>query len=309
MPDPALPNFFIIGTGKAGTTSLYHYLRQHPQIFMSPVKEPSYFAPEICVENLGESFRRHVRRMSRGNLRSWLVKEWDEYLELFQNVRNETAIGEASVAYLWSKTAARNIASAIPDARIVMILRDPAERAFSQYMHQLATGLVRSTFREHIHRCMSHRDRTLGVYHPFLEVGLYSAQVQRYLTRFPDANVRVYWYEEAWKDAAAFLRDLFTFLGVDVAFRPDLSRRSLERRVPRFKSIHYAAKQLEVVHRVRELVPSAMRKPIGRLLFRKGKDLRMDPRDREYLVGYYREDIMKLALLMNRDLSDWLACE
>src|SRR5437667_6743260 len=110
MRERVLPNFFIVGTGKAGTTSLYNYLRQHPQIYMSPIKEPCYFASEVCPENLAETHLRHIRRMSQQHrnttggesLRSfgWLVKEWSDYLRLFENVQNEIAIGEASVVYL-----------------------------------------------------------------------------------------------------------------------------------------------------------------------------------------------------------------
>jgi Sulfotransferase family len=226
MPDAqTLPNFFIVGTGKAGTTSLYHYLSQHPQIFMSPLKEPCYFASEICTENLAEDHRRHIRRMSRriperfgdseaAGPSGWLVKDWMTYVRLFENVRDQTAIGEASVAYLWSTTAAGNIAAELPDAKIVIILRDPAERAFSQYLHQLSMGMVCWTFREHIENCIRYRGPRFSVYHPFLEVGLYYAQVQRYLQLFPRNNIQIYWYEDAWKDPRRFLRDLFEFLGV-----------------------------------------------------------------------------------------------
>src|SRR5436853_3687804 len=97
VPASKLPNFFVVGAGKSGTTSLYHYLRQHPQIYMSPIKEPCYFASEVRVENLAPSYRRHVRRMSRrlpevlaavNSVKplGWLVSEWDDYLRLFQNV-------------------------------------------------------------------------------------------------------------------------------------------------------------------------------------------------------------------------------
>ena len=220
MSNPPLPNFFIVGTGKAGTTSLFHYLRQHPQIYMSPIKEPCYFASEIRADNLTEAYLRHIRWLSRklpGPLADgqpvkplgWLASEWDDYVRLFQNVATETAIGEASVAYLWSQTAAENIAARIPDARIIMILRDPSERAFSQYLHQLAVGLTHSTFRAHIEACRNNRDRKLGTYYPLLEVGLYHDQVKRYLQRFSPANIRIYWYEEAWREPACFLSDLF----------------------------------------------------------------------------------------------------
>src|SRR6266480_2280597 len=101
MGEPVLPNFFIVGTGKAGTTSLYHYLQQHPQIYMSPIKEPCYFASEIRRENLTSTHLQHIRWMSRKlqDPFGWLVSEWNDYVRLFQDVHEETAIGEASVAY------------------------------------------------------------------------------------------------------------------------------------------------------------------------------------------------------------------
>src|SRR5579883_1592600 len=114
------PNFFIVGTGKAGTTSLYHYLRQHPQVYMSPIKEPCFFASEIRPDTLSAAHRRYIRLESgKSTTRppGWLFTNWEEYLQLFRDVRTETAIGEASVAYLWSETAAANIAGRLPHAK------------------------------------------------------------------------------------------------------------------------------------------------------------------------------------------------
>ena len=313
----ALPNFFIVGAGKSGTTSLYHYLRQHPQIYMSPIKEPCYFASEVRVENLAPSYRRHVRRMSRrlpevlaavNSVKplGWLVSEWDDYLRLFQNVEGQTAIGEASAAYLWSTTAASNIAVRRPDARIVMILRDPAERAFSQYLHQLAAGLIHCSFRKHIQQCIRNDRNDISAQYPLLEIGLYYDQVKRYLERFPRHNIRIYWYDEAWRDPGVLLADLFRFLAVDPTYRPDTSRRSLERRAPRFPAVNHVLKRFEIAHCLNEASPSALRPIVRRLLFQSGPALRMDARDRQYLVDYYREDVMKLAALLDRDLSAWL---
>ena len=300
MQKAALPNFFVVGTGKAGTTSLYHYLRQHPQIYMSPVKEPCYFASEIRAQNRDPTLDRHIPSGP-------LVSEWEDYGRLFKDVEAETAIGEASAAYLWSETAGGNIASCIPDARIIMILRDPSERAFSQYLHQLAVGLIRSTFREHLERCMRNDDRKVSVYYPLLEVGLYHRQVKRYLEQFPQNNIRIYWYEEAWGRPDRFLADLFQFLAVDSTFCPDTSLKSLERKVPRFAAINCAAKRFHITHWLKEVIPSRLRPPISKLLFRKDRALTMDAKDRRYLIDYYREDVTKLASLLNRDLSTWLS--
>ncbi len=315
MQKASLPNFFVVGTGKAGTTSLYHYLSQHPRIYMSPIKEPCYFASEIRAENYDRTLHRHIPGLSRelpqltndGRRSGWLVSEWEDYRKLFKDVGAETAIGEASSAYLWSETAAGNIASCLPDARIIMILRDPSERAFSQYLHQLAVGLIRSTFREHLEKCMRNDGRNLSVYHPLLEVGLYHRQVKRYLERFPQDNIRIFWYEEAWGRPGRLLEDIFQFLAVDATFRPDTSRKNLERKAPRFAAINYAAKRLHITHWLNEATPSKLRPVIIKLLFRKGRGVAMDPKDRQYLIDYYREDVTKLASLLDRDLSTWLS--
>lgn len=314
--DPRLPNFFIVGAGKAGTTSLYHYLRQHRLIYMSPIKEPGYFASEVRPQNLDESFLKHLKRMSRDlplvmNHASppsmeWLVSEWEDYVRLFQGVRHETAIGEASAAYLWSETAAARIAARIPDARIVMILRDPSERAFSQYLHQFSSGLTRSTFREHLETCHESHNGRLSVHYPLLEVGLYYEQVRRYLERFPRNNTRIFWYEEAWRNPEGLLFDLFRFLGVDASFRPDTSKKSLLRRAPRFPALNRALKQSDVVYDLRRGIPEWVRSPVRSLLFRPGRHLRMKAEDRQYLVNYYRNDVQKLSALLGRDLSAWL---
>jgi Sulfotransferase family len=312
-----LPNFFIVGAGKAGTTSLHRYLSQHPQIYMSPVKEPCYFASEVRPESLSSPMQRHLALQSRSlaavlhdgkptTPMGWLAGDWAEYLRLFQHVQQETAIGEASAIYLWSASAPGNIQARVPDAKIIMILRSPAERAFSQYLHQVSVGLTRATFREHIQTCMSAPRSVLGIHYPFLEIGLYSEQVKRYLDRFPKERLRIYWYEEAWSEPGRMLRDLFEFLNVDTRFQPDLSLKSLERRAPRSVGLHYFLKQSKLWYPLRRLVPSALRSRLKTLAFRQSKSIAMDAADRRYLIDYYRDDIGKLASLLNRDLSAWV---
>ena len=317
MRPPAVPNFFLLGTGKAGTTSLFHYLKQHPQIFMSPVKEPAYFAPEIRAENLTAPIERRLRKQSRPlaevlndgqpvKPHGWLAAEWTDYQRLFQGVTDEKAIGEASAIYLWSEKAAYHIRVRIPHARLIMILRDPAERAFSQYLHQLAAGLTRSTFRQHLEQCERiGASPKLSIWYPFLEIGLYSAQVQRYLDLFPRSQIRIYWYEEAWREPMGLLKDLFEFLDVDPTFQPDISRKSLARRAPRFAAMNYLLKTLHAWYPLKALVPQRVRPYASRFLFRR-KSLSLDPGDRRWLVDYYRDDIRKLSLLLERDLSAWL---
>ena len=313
----ALPNFFIVGAPKAGTTSLCYYLDQHPDVYMSPRKEPCYFASELRPENFSDELQPWIRHNMQaveeylaGPMREkrfgGLVSEWDDYVKLFQNVTSETAIGEASVCYLWSKTAARDIAARIPGAKIVMILRNPADRAFSQYLQAVTNGAVLKSFRAQIRTSSVSKSGRFERVHPFLEFGLYGEQVKRYLKSFPRENVRIHLYEDYQKQPEQVLADVFRFLQVDASFTPDRSRKHLEPRVPKFVAITYFLKKYGLWRRAGELSPGSLRPLLRTVAFRRRKSLVMDRTDREYLIDYYREDIHKLSQLLGRDLSDWL---
>lgn len=273
-----LPNFFIVGAPKAGTTSLYHYLEQHPEIYMSPIKEPNYFASEVRPEGFSEEFQEQVSAdlkalgeyldgpMSEKRF-GGVVATWPDYVKLFEGARDEKGIGEASVCYLWSESAAGNIFSRLPQARIVMILRDPAERAFSQYMHGVRKGVIRDSFCAHVQKSLDGRGTKFNPAYPFLEMGLYYAQVKRYLDLFPRESVHIAFYEDWQADSGAMVAEVLRFLGVDANFTPDMSRRFLAGREP---------------------------------------GCSMDARDKSFLRGYYREDVQQLSALLDRDLSGWM---
>jgi hypothetical protein len=274
-----LPNFFIVGAPKAGTTSLYHYLDQHREIFMSPIKEPNYFAAEIRAENLadelreeGEKDRQELREYLRGPMQEkrfgGMVSEWTDYLKLFQNAANEKAVGEASVCYLWSKSAAANIRERVPGAKIIMMLRDPREIAFSLYLQSVAGGHIRGSFRETIEACRRNTSEKFSIVYPFLELGLLYEQVKRFLDRFPRENVLILFYEHYREGPSDIFAQIFRFLGVDPTFVPDTSRRYHE--------------------------------------FREGATKAAEPGDREYLITYYKEDVMRLSSLLDCDLSAWV---
>lgn len=309
-----LPNFFIIGAPKAGTTSLYHYLGQHPDIFMSAIKEPHFFAAEIREEHSDPELRRTARE-NRG-LRDFLagsmrekrlggiVADWEDYVRLFANAINESALGEASPCYLWSPTAPGRIAERVPNAKILVMLRDPAERAFSQYLHGLGNGAIRWSFREHIQRNLRHGSGLFCVHYPFLELGLYFEQLRRYLERF-GSNVWVGFHEDFQNHALEVFQNICRFLGVAPEFSPDMSHRHLEAQVPRMAAIGWL-KRSGLWESAASVTPAKLRPLIRRRLIRKPGTTRMDPADRHYLVDFYREDIRKVASLLGRELDEWL---
>src|SRR3990170_8700279 len=146
-----LPNFLIIGAHKSGTTSLYQYLRQHPQVFMPQLIEPSFFSYEGQNLQHNPSIRRHV------------ITRFEDYVALFQEARGEIAIGEASPMYLKCPQSAVRIKHYIPDARLIVILRNPVDRAYSHFQMELRNGTVNNPdFTQAIQEMVSHPDGTVG---------------------------------------------------------------------------------------------------------------------------------------------------
>jgi Sulfotransferase family len=318
MLAPTLPNFFIVGAPKAGTTSLYHYLSQHPGVYMSPIKEPNYFATEIRAENIGPQWQAWAQKESdslqqylRGSMREkrfgGIVSNWSDYLKLFQNVNGEKAIGEASVCYLWSGTAARNIASTTSKAKIIMVLRNPVGRAFSQYKQAVANGLVGSSFREQVRASLNRKTDKLELLNPFLEFGLYHEQVKRFVDLFPAENLRIYLYEEYRQAPAETLADVFRFLEVDPQFFPDVSEKHLQNRMPRFVWASHKLKQYGVWSRLKGAVPATLVPVVHKMVFRNERAAEIGRADRLYLSDYYREDVRRLETLIGRKLDGWLA--
>ena len=310
-----IPNFFIVGAPKAGTTSLYHYLGQHPQVYVSPLKEPNFFAAEVREENCEPWLRRRIARDNR-SLRKFLsgpmtekrfggiIDTWEDYVRLFAHASHESAVGEASVCYLWSPTAPERIAGRIPDAKILIMLRDPAERAFSQYLQAFGSGEVRWSFREHIQRNRHHRSRQFCLYYPFLEFGLYSEQVERYMTRF-GRNVWVGFHEDFKEQPREMLRSIFQFLGVNTEFAPDVTRHHMEAQVAAWPAAR-CLKRVGAWRVAARVMPSSLRPLIRRALIRKAETNRMDPADRRFLIDFYRDDVGRLANLLGRDVDRWL---
>jgi len=284
---------------------------------MSPVKEPHFFSDEIRFANFTEDFQRmaaprlaafreYLDGPMTGKFSAGPVEHLTDYQKLFQRVDGERAVGEASVCYLWSKTAPANIARLCPDARILMVLRDPVSRVFSGHLHTLTSANDHWSFREQVDAALGSRDTRIGELYPFLEFGLYYEQVRRYLELFPRERVGIFFYDDYVRDAAAFLREVFRFLEVDADFVPDFALRYTEPRVPRSHGAHRLMKRMGVWELARALAPRGIRPALKRLAFRPRRALRIDPVDRARLIAYYREDVEKLAALVQRDLSAWL---
>lgn len=319
MPEPhasKVPNFIIAGAPTSGTTSLYHYLRQHPQVFMCPIKEPTYFAAAdiLARKDLLPMLERQrpalQAYLAGGNQRrhQLLVTRWDDYVSLFQNVRDHVAIGEASVSYLLFPSAARAIRSTLPGVRLIFLLRDPTERLYSAYLKALRSD-PDFTFRSWVLKEMKlSGDRRLEV-HRFpipLDGGLYATQLGRFLDVFPRDQVRIYLYESYRAEPRAVLRDILVFLGVDPNHPLDTSRRHNETLVPRFPAITRLRRRFLGNLPLIAWLPAPAGNALRKLYLRTKGGFAIDPNDRRMVIDYYRDEIRRTEDLIGRDLSAWL---
>lgn len=304
-----LPNFFLAGAPKAGTTSLYFYLAQHPQVYMSPVKEPTFFgaADVLSGPQRDTILRRAVH--DPGPLEHYLtgthayaplVLEWDDYLTLFRNVRDEIAIGEASVSYLWQPSAAGAIRVRIPDARLIFVLRDPAERLFSHFLGSSWRD-PDQTFRARFQAALDPG----GIGRNLVNVGRYATHLERFFDRFPREQIGIHLYDDYQADPRAVLRSIFGFLGVDPDHPVDVFRRHGETTVPRFRLLHAARFQLFGAAPIAQWIPDRARRALKRL-YRREPEVVLAPDDRRMVIDHYRDEILRTADLIGRDLSAWL---
>jgi hypothetical protein len=296
-----LPNFLVIGAAKSGTTSLYHYLRQHPEIFMSPVKEPRFFA----LEGHPLDFRGPGDERFRLGTTTTL----EAYRELFEGVSDERAIGEASVLYLHHPAAPEAIARHIPGVKLIAVLRNPVDRAYSGFLIKLRDGYEPLTDFEQALRVEPQRIAE-GWYYTwhYRDQGFYHRNLLRYFERFDPSQVRVYLHEDFERDPHGMLTDIFRFLGVDDGFRPDLRTRhnaSGRPRSPRLQRL------LTRAHPVKEAAKSVIPEEWGHRVIARLQtgNLERPPlpsETRAHLVEGYRDDIRQLEGLIGRDLSHWL---
>lgn len=296
-----LPNFLHVGAAKTGTTSQYFYLRQHPEIFMSPKKGPEFFA-SMFPGGFGSG---------PGDGRKPVITEYQEYTRLFDGAGDARIIGEGSVSYLYHhQHAIPLIRKYLGDPKILITLRNPADLAFAYYQHLKRQKRETLTFEEALDAEPQRIQNGWHYHWHYRHTGYFADQVAAYLDEF--SNVRVALLEDMASDPHGYMRDLFRFLEVDEDFEPDVSTQFNKGGIPRSRflyrfvvggnqtrplSVQWAGKLLgeDRVLRWRERLR-------GRVLYRES----LRPETRAALLQDYRPDILRLQERVGRDLSAWL---
>ena len=296
-----LPNFLVVGAGRSGTTSLHHYLQQHPEIYVPGVKSPSYF---YCHRLEQAEDRVHDRVAP-----DYFVSDTAAYEALFAGVKEESAIGEVSPAYLASMQAIGHIAEKIPGVKVVIILRNPVERFYARYLARHRDGLevsetVEALLVEELRNPLI-IDEAVGTY---LSSGFCSHFIEAYLERFPREQLYITFFDDLEASAPEYMRKLFEFLRVCPNFTPDVSKRQNASggyiRNPFLRTIW--TKSAFARMSIRPYVPKGLRDLLFRRITRNTVSQALDPGTRLQLVGIYRSEVEKLQTLTERDLAHWL---
>lgn len=264
------PTFIIVGTAKAGTTSLYDTLKKHPDIFLPNVKEPHFFSGINTPAS---------------------IKTWDKYIKLFDNVKNETVIGEASVSYLASYTIAiPQIKQYLGDPKIIIILRNPVDRAYSDYLMDRRKGTQDKEFQYFI-------DNPDNIY---IEYGYYYKQVKSYIENFTD--VKVLFYENI--NTYSFLDETLSFLNVHKIESLQMAQSNVGG-IWKFGFLNKLNSIYQSNRWLFKIFPRWLKISI-KSMFYVQKKTNFDKKIKLRLIDLYKSDIKKLSQLININLENWL---
>lgn len=282
-----LPNFLIIGAPKAGTTSLWHYLRQHPDIFMSSVKEPSYFSTR--------------KRPRRG-----LTETMESYQKLFEGSERFKAVGEASPLYLADEQAVHRIKETLPDVKLIAILRDPYARTFSEFTFQRLRG--KEPLANFLDAVEADASRPTGQRINYIGSGLYYRNLSRYFSVFPSERIKVVFNDDLRLDAHQVVSELFSFLDVNPCARVNTEAELTVSGVPRVRMLHWLlGRHNPLKDTLGPLLPEWARNAARRLKNANLQRQSIRPEERAALRTYFEDDIGQLEQLLGVDLGRWRA--
>lgn len=293
------PNFFIVGGMRCGTTSLWSYLRQHPEVYMPENKEPIFF----CTS--------HKSRKK--------VKEFSEYLDLFSFAKKEKAIGEASAAYLTSPESAELIYMKYPSAKIIISIRNPVEQIYSVYQWMIREGWEwLSPFEKALEaeeerwNNIKFRESVLYQYVYFYSCfALYSKQIKRYLAVFPREKVKIILFDDLKINPIETVKDIYSFLEVDSKFTPEIDIFN-KSNVPMSVYWHFILKNRLNVLSEKYFIPIYFQKIIKRFFLKINISIggffekKITLENKVKLLNFYKEDIVETSKIINRNLDNWL---
>ncbi|MDA0713695.1 MAG: sulfotransferase [Bacteroidetes bacterium] len=309
------PDFFVIGVVKGGSTSLYHYLDQHPEVYLPPIKETNHFAkadihpedflPEYALD-VKLDLDAYIKKGMPEKIHIAHVNSDEHYFALYDKVEGEKTLGDVSNSYMVCPSSAQAIHDFNPDSKLIVILRNPIGRAWSQYLMNLREAKTQEKdFISELERDAEKSPSGWGVNHQYLELGNYGRQLERYLQLFPREQLKVIFYEEYRDRPLDILKDICHFLEVDETFQFDVSSKKNTASLPRSASLNALLVKTGVIKTLKGMVPKQLRGSLAKVLY-SDKDLpSIAAEEKAYLVRYYASEVRLLSSLIEVDASNY----
>jgi hypothetical protein len=291
------PDLFIVGAPKGGTTSMHYYLKDHPEIFMSEVKEPHFFGTDLVSPRF--------------------IRDKEQYLSLFSAAENEKRVGESSIYYLYSKIAAAEIHEFSPTAQIIIMLRNPVDMIYSLHSEHLFCGDEKLTdFKKSL---MEEENRRHGLRIPvnckikfallYRDVAKYDEQVERYFNLFGRDNVKVIIFDDFARNTARVYQETCEFLDVNSDFRPDFRIINANKIVRNRVLLHFWRDPPKLALWLGRAMPESVRQRLVDRIksrsFRVAPLLPMNQELRRQLQREFLRGVERLSKLLGWDLTYW----
>jgi len=311
------PNLFIIGNPKSGTTAMYNFLESHPDIYMSPVKEPYYFAKDFISE--GDSYRQKVHKSWIGQkINEWSVtwgyRNESDYLNLFKDAQNEQIIGEATPAYLYSKVAAKEIQKFNPNAKIIAILREPVSFLYSLHAQTYVAGvedqpnfkkaLALEEKRKRGEKIPRHtRCPRCSLYYEWIK---YADHLSRFYKYFNTSQIKIIIFEDFKARNEQIYIETLKFLGVNSEIIPEFKHIN-PTEFPRKNKINMWIKNSYIKKIIQTVTPPRLYYskiiPTGKRILRKRKKRpTLKPEFRKELMRRFKPEVEKTSEFLNINL-------
>ncbi len=295
------PQFIVAGTARAGTTSLNSYLIQHPEIFLPVVKEPCFF-----------TFAGEKIEYKNGKF-AFAITSIDDYSRLYKKAQPEQITGDISTPYLFLyDKSIRNIKKFHNDPesiKIIIILRNPVDRAYSQYLWRVRDGRENLSFEDAIAAEKERMEENFSFDYFYVQRGMYFKQVQAYIDNFK--SVKIVLFDDLKNKTKETLADICSFLNVDKEFefvkRTEQNSSFLPKSALLSRLLTLESKtKFKFLSRIPESVKATIKEQFMKMNSSRKKNVDMNPETRNKLKTIYKDDLLNLQKLIARDLSDWL---
>lgn len=301
-----IPNLFIVGAAKAGTTSLYNYLKNHDDIFLCPIKEPNFFNKELKFENCKVEIQKRIfldyeKYFSEKKLEEKhfaILNNLQDYLELYRDVKNEKVIAEFSTSYLQSNSAASEIYKFNPSSKIIVLLRDPVDRTISHYQMDSSKEIRSENILEDLQADYNSTRKGYCISNMYIDLSLYYNGLKKIFETFPKEQVLILQFEDLKKDNHSVLNSICSFLEIDYCKLDNTNTEKIHNQtlVPRLKLIKHSLK-------LKQIMPKPLLSIFKRLkpiFFKKPNRNEISIETKNYIEMIVKEDYIKTNELISK---------